>query len=130
MSSPSDRKYIKDHDWVVVESDGSATFGITEFAQESLGDVVFVELPEAGTDVTQGQSFGEIESVKAVSELISPLSGTVTARNAALQDKPELVNESPYLDGWLLKITVKDESEIDGLMTAEEYDALLASEAQ
>ena len=130
MSSPSDRKYIKDHDWVVVESDGSATFGITEFAQESLGDVVFVELPEAGTDVTQGQFFGEIESVKAVSELISPLSGTVTARNAALQDKPELVNESPYLDGWLLKITVKDESEIDGLMTAEEYDALLASEAQ
>jgi len=130
MSSPSDRKYIKDHDWVVVESDGSATFGITEFAQESLGDVVFVELPEAGTDVTQGQSFGEIESVKAVSELISPLSGTVTARNAALQDKPELVNESPYADGWLLKVAVKDESEIDGLMTAEEYDALLASEAQ
>ena len=130
MSSPSDRKYIKDHDWAIVEPGGSATFGITAFAQESLGDVVFVELPEVGTDVAQGQSFGEIESVKAVSELVSPLSGTVTERNETLQDKPELVNESPYADGWLLKVTVKDESEIDGLMTAEEYDALLASEAQ
>ena len=130
MSSPPDLRYIKDHDWARIEPDGSATLGITEFAQDSLGDVVFVELPEAGAEVTQFKPFGEIESVKAVSELVSAISGTVTERNEALLEKPELVNESPYGDGWLLKIQVGDASELDNLMSAEEYDAFLASEAE
>ena len=129
MSSPPDLRYIKDHDWARIEPNGSATLGITEFAQDSLGDVVFVELPEAGVEVTQFKPFGEIESVKAVSELVSAISGTVTERNEALLEKPELVNESPYGDGWLLKIQVGDASELDNLMSAEEYDAFLASEA-
>ena len=130
MSSPPDLRYIKDHDWARIEPDGSATLGITEFAQDSLGDVVFVELPEAGAEVTQFKPFGEIESVKAVSELVSAISGKVTVRNEALLEKPELVNESPYGDGWLLKIQVGDASELDNLMSAEEYDAFLASEAE
>ncbi len=127
MSSPSDRRYIKDHDWVQVEDDGAATFGITDYAQDSLGDVVFVELPEPGSQVSQSESFGEIESVKAVSELVAPLSGTVTERNEAVLDAPELVNDSPYADGWLLKVELADPAELDNLMSAEEYDSFLAS---
>ena len=130
MSSPPDLRYIKDHDWVRIEPDGSATLGITEFAQDSLGDVVFVELPEAGAEVTQFKPFGEIESVKAVSDLVPGISGRVTARNEALTEKPELVNESPYDEGWLVKVDVADASELDNLMSAAEYDAFLASEAE
>ena len=129
MTSPADLKYIKDHDWVRIEPDGSATMGITEFAQDSLGDVVFVELPEAGTKVTQSKPFGEIESVKAVSELVSPVSGSVTARNDEVVEKPELVNESPYGDGWLLEVNVSDGTDMSKLMSADEYDAFVESEA-
>ena len=129
MTSPTDLKYIKDHDWVRIEPDGSATMGITEFAQDSLGDVVFLELPEAGTEVTQSKPFGEIESVKAVSELVSPVSGSVTARNDEVVEKPELVNESPYGDGWLLKVNVSDGTDMSKLMSADEYDAFVESEA-
>lgn len=129
MTSPADRSYIKDHDWVQVGADGLATFGITDYAQDSLGDVVFVELPEPGSEVSQSESFGEIESVKAVSDLIAPLSGTVAERNDAVVDAPELVNDSPYDDGWLLKVQMSDPSEIDDLMSAEEYDSFLASES-
>jgi glycine cleavage system H protein len=127
MTNPSDLRYIKEHDWVRAGDDGLATFGITDHAQDSLGDVVFVDLPDPGSQVARSESFGEIESVKAVSELIAPVSGTVVERNEAVVDAPELVNESPYEDGWLLKVAVADASELDGLMSAEEYDSFLAS---
>ncbi len=129
MTSPADRSYIKDHDWVQVGADGMAVFGITDYAQDSLGDVVFVELPEPGAEVSQSETFGEIESVKAVSDLIAPVSGTVAERNDAVVDAPELVNDSPYDDGWLLKVEMADPSEVDDLMSAEEYDSFLASES-
>ena len=128
MNNPDDRKYIKDHDWVKIGSDGLAIFGITDYAQDSLGDVVFVELPNSGSEISQSTSFGEIESVKAVSELIAPVSGTVTDRNDAVVDTPELVNTSPYENGWLLKVKMSDASEIEGLMTADEYESFLANE--
>ena len=127
MTNPSDRKYIQEHDWVRVDADGMATFGITAHAQDSLGDVVFVDLPEPGAGVSRSESFGEIESVKAVSELVAPVSGTVVERNEAVVDAPELVNESPYEDGWLVKVEVADASELDGLMSAEEYNSFLES---
>ena len=129
MTSPADRSYIKEHDWVQVGADGIATFGITEYAQDSLGDVVFVELPESGSEVSQSESFGEIESVKAVSDLIAPVSGTVVERNDAVVDAPELVNDAPFDEGWLLKVEMADPSEMDDLMSAEEYDSFLASES-
>jgi len=129
MNNPDDRKYIKDHDWVKIGSDGLAIFGITDYAQDSLGDVVFVELPNSGSEISRSTSFGEIESVKAVSELIAPVSGTVTDRNDAVVDTPELVNTSPYEDGWLLKVKMSDSSEIEDLMTADEYESFLANEA-
>jgi glycine cleavage system H protein len=127
MTNPSDLRYIKEHDWVRAGDDGLATFGITDHAQDSLGDVVFVDLPDPGSQVARSESFGEIESVKAVSELIAPVSGTVVEHNEAVVDAPELVNESPYEDGWLLKVAVADASDLDGLMSAEEYDSFLAS---
>ena len=129
MTSPADRHYIKDHDWVQVGDDGLAIFGITDYAQDSLGDVVFVELPEPGAEVSQSETFGEIESVKAVSDLIAPVSGTVAERNEAVVDAPELVNDSPFDEGWLLKVEMADPSEVDDLMSAEEYDSFLASES-
>lgn len=129
MTSPADRHYIKDHDWVQVGDDGLAIFGITDYAQDSLGDVVFVELPEPGAEVSQSETFGEIESVKAVSDLIAPVSGTVAERNEAVVDAPELVNDSPFDEGWLLKVQMADPSEVDDLMSAEEYDSFLASES-
>ena len=127
MTNPADLRYIKEHDWVRVDDDGLATFGITDHAQDSLGDVVFVDLPEPGAEVTQSESFGEIESVKAVSELIAPAGGKVVERNEAVVDAPELVNESPFGDGWLVKVELADASELDALMSAEEYDSFLAS---
>ena len=127
MTNPSDLRYIEEHDWVRVDDAGLATFGITDHAQDSLGDVVFVDLPDPGAEVTQSEPFGEIESVKAVSELIAPASGKVVERNEAVVDAPELVNESPYGDGWLVKVELADASELDGLMSAEEYDSFLAS---
>ena len=127
MTNPSDLRYIKEHDWVRVGDDGLATFGITDHAQDSLGDVVFVDLPDPGAAVSRSEPFGEIESVKAVSELIAPASGTVVERNDAVVDAPELVNDSPYGDGWLIKVELADASELDELLSAEEYDSFLAS---
>ena len=127
MTNPSDRRYIQEHDWVRVGADGLATFGITDHAQDSLGDVVFVDLPDPGAKVLRAEPFGEIESVKAVSELVAPTSGTVVERNEAVVGAPELVNESPFEDGWLVRVELADVSELDGLMSAEEYDAFLAS---
>ena len=126
--NPSDLKYTKEHEWVRVESGGLCTVGITAFAVESLGDIVYLELPGEGDQLTQDGQFGEVESVKAVSELYSPVSGKVAEVNQGVVAAPEVVNDSPYGDGWLLKVQIDDESELDNLMTADEYDQLLASE--
>ncbi len=125
MSSPPELKYTEDHEWVRVVDD-VGTVGITEFAQDQLGDIVFVELPAPGAQLTQREKFGEIESVKAVSELFSAVSGEVVEANAALADKPELVNESPYDEGWMIRLRLSSPGELDSLMTAEQYDEYTA----
>ena len=125
--SPKDLRYSKEHEWLRLESDSVGVVGITEFAADSLGDVVFVELPEAGADLVQFEKMGEIESVKAVSDLYSPIGGRVLESNEALSEAPELVNDSPYESGWMLRVSVSDPSQADGLMTAEQYDSYLAS---
>lgn len=122
-------KYSEEHEWVRMESDGDAVVGITDFAAESLGDVVFVELPEVGAELTQFDKMGEIESVKAVSDLYSPVSGTITARNEDLLDSPELVNDSPYDSGWMLRVNLSDGNELDNLMSHSEYQAMLDAQA-
>ena len=120
--TPEDRKYSKDHEWVLLDG-GIATVGITQFAVESLSDVVYVDLPEVGSDVVQFEKFGEIESVKTVSDLISPVSGKVLERNQAALDDLELVNRSPFADGWLLKVEIADQAQLDDLLGASEYEA-------
>ncbi len=127
--NPDNLKYSREHEWVIVSNEGYAIVGITHFAQDSLGDVVFVELPEVGGEVGQFEKMGEIESVKAVSDLFSPVSGKVIERNDRLLEEPELVNDSPYEDGWMLKVEMDDSSEIDNLLSSSEYDSLLESEA-
>jgi len=122
---PADLKYDKEHEWVNLEGD-VATVGISAFAQDQLGEVVYVDLPAAGDMLLAGESFGEIESVKSVSELFSPVSGEVVDVNAALGDTPEIVNEDPYGAGWMLKVKLDDPSELDSLMTADEYEAFIA----
>lgn len=125
---PAELRYSDEHEWVSVGADGVALVGITEFAAESLGDVVFVELPEVGASVAQFGKMGEIESVKAVSDLYSPVSGTVAERNESLIDSPELVNESPYQDGWMVRVKLADAAEIDNLMSADGYSAMLEAQ--
>ena len=120
MIIPPELRYTKEHEWVRVE-DGIGTVGITDYAQDQLGDVVYVDLPSPGKQLTQLAVFGEIESVKAVSELYSPVGGEVIESNQALADKPELINESPYGDGWLMKVRLADEGEVDKLLTADQY---------
>ncbi len=124
MAHPSDRKYSKEHEWVVVDGD-VATVGISDFAQDQLGEVVYVDLPSVGDTLSTGDAFGEIESVKSVSELFAPLAGEVVEVNDALGDTPETVNSDPHGDGWMVKIKVDDASELDGLLSAEEYDAFI-----
>jgi glycine cleavage system H protein len=124
LASPGDRKYTKEHEWVKVDGD-TGTVGITDYAQDQLGDIVFVELPESGTSVSAMQKFGEIESVKAVSELFSPVSGEVVERNEGLNDNPQRVNDSPYDEGWMLKVRLSNAAEIDGLMSADAYEKFL-----
>ena len=126
--NPPDLRYSKEHEWVRVESEGVVVIGITQFAVESLGDIVFVELPAIEAAVAQFEQMGEVESVKAVSEIYSPVSGRVIERNEQAIDSPELVNEGPYDSGWLLKVDLSDEAELDKLMTSEGYEAFLASE--
>ncbi len=128
-ASPADRRYSKEHEWVKAEGD-TARIGITDYAQEQLGDVVYVDLPEAGATITQFEKMGEIESVKAVSDLFSPISGGVLATNNAVVEKPELVNSDPHGGGWLLEVRISDASELDKLLSAEEYDAFIANEAR
>ncbi len=122
METPKNLKYTVDHEWVRLEGK-TAVMGITDYAQGELGDIVFVELPGADTEVEQGGVFGTIEAVKTVSDLMSPVSGKVIEVNAALNDSPEDINKSPYGDGWMLKIEVADPSELDKLMDADAYAA-------
>lgn len=124
MNIPKELKYAKDHEWARIEGD-VATVGITDYAQGELGDIVFVELPKAGSSVSQGDSFGTIEAVKAVSDLYAPLSGVITEVNAALDEAPETVNNSPYGDGWMIKIKISDPSEVDNLLSADDYEKLI-----
>ena len=128
--TPEDLKYSEEHEWVRMESDSSAVVGITDFAAESLGDVVFVELPDVGSDLVQFEKMGEIESVKAVSDLYSPVSGTITERNDAVIDSPELVNDSPYDSGWMLRVNLADSAQLDNLMSSADYQAMLEAQAQ
>ncbi|ADV05056.1 glycine cleavage system protein GcvH [Staphylococcus pseudintermedius] len=124
MAVPSGLKYSKEHEWVKVEGN-TAIIGITDFAQSELGDIVFVELPEVEDELTEGETFGSVESVKTVSELYSPVSGKVVAVNENLEDAPEAVNESPYEEAWMVKVELKDESELDALLDAAGYEKMI-----
>jgi glycine cleavage system H protein len=124
MEFPAGLRYTKEHEWIRVEGD-QAYVGITDYAQQELGDVVYVELPEAGGEVRYMEPFGVVESVKAVSDLFSPISGAVRQINAELFDRPELVNSDPYGQGWMLLVEVGDPSQLDALMTAGQYEAYL-----
>jgi glycine cleavage system H protein len=126
---PSDYRYTKDHEWIKLDGP-VGTIGITDYAQAELGDVVFVELPKAGTQVKAGQSFGTVESVKAVSEIFSPVSGEVVETNAALADSPEKINQDPHGAAWLVKVRLADPKEISGLMDAAAYQAYIAEKAK
>ena len=121
---PDDFYYTKDHEWIKTEGD-TAVVGITDFAQKQLGDVVFVELPEVGTNLDFHQSLGVIESVKAVSDIYSPISGEVVEINGDLENSPEVINEDPHGKGWIIKIKIKDQTELDKLMSASEYEKFL-----
>lgn len=120
MDFPEEMLYTEEHEWVLVEDD-VASIGITDFAQDSLGDIVFVELPEVGATVEAGKPFGVVESVKAVSDIYSPVTGEVVEVNDELPDTPETVNTSPYEDAWMIKVKLADVSELDDLMTADDY---------
>jgi glycine cleavage system H protein len=126
VSVPTDLRYTKDHEWVRVDGD-SATVGITAYAADQLGDIVFVELPEVGRAVEQFAAFGVVESVKAVSDLFAPVSGEVTEANPALAASPELVNSSPYQDGWMVRVRISDATQLDELLDPDAYDALVAA---
>ena len=129
MSYPDDLKYSKSHEWVKVDGD-VATIGITDYAQKELGEVVFVDLPEVGQVFDTEEEFGTIESVKAVSELYTPIAGEILEHNATLKDEPSAVNEDPHGDGWLLKMKVASNSDLDALMSASEYESYLKEEAK
>ncbi|AHF99979.1 glycine cleavage system protein H [Halostagnicola larsenii XH-48] len=122
---PADRRYQESHEWAL-ETDGVVRVGITDFAQDELGDVVFVELPDEGTDLSQDKEFGVVESIKAVSDLYAPISGEVVAVNDALFDAPELVNDDPFGDGWMLEIEPADADELESLLSDDEYEDQIA----
>jgi len=124
MNFPAELRYTKDHEWIRIEGD-QATVGITDFAQRELGDIVYVEIETKGKDLTAGEVFGTVEAVKTVSDLYLPLDGTVTEVNPKLNANPELVNTDPYGDGWMVKMTIKNASDVEGLMTAEAYQNLV-----
>ena len=126
--SPENRKYTEEHEWVMIDESNSdiAVAGITDYAQDQLGDIVFFDLPKVGDSVAHLGKMGEVESVKAVSDLFSPINGTVTEINERLLDHPELVNEDPFGEGWLIKVAMTDVAEMDGLMSSKDYDAFIA----
>jgi glycine cleavage system H protein len=127
MPYPADYKYTKEHEWI--KADGkNATIGITHYAQESLGDIVFVDLPKVDSDITSGKTFGSVESVKAVSDLYAPVSGTVTDVNAELATAPEKINKDAH-SAWMIKITLKDPNELNALLSAPDYEKFVAEEA-
>jgi glycine cleavage system H protein len=127
MAYPTEYKYTKEHEWIKVDGT-TGTIGITDHAQNSLGDIVFVELPKVGTEITAGQTFGSVESVKAVSDLYAPVSGTVTEINEALNTSPEQVNVDAH-GAWMIKVTLKNPAEANGLMSAADYEKFAADEA-
>ena len=124
MKNPIDRKYTKEHEWIKIDGD-TAIVGITDFAQGQLTDVVFVELPEVGKQIEQKGNLCVVESVKSVSDIFSPISGEIVEVNKALENSPALVNNDPFEDGWIVKLKIKNETELDQLMTADEYDKYL-----
>ena len=124
MEIQDDFLYTKDHEWIALDED-TATVGITDYAQSELGDIVFIELPEIGTEVRQTEPFGTIEAVKAVSDLYAPLSGEIIEVNTSLEDEPEQINSDPYGNGWMIKIKVRDESELESLLSAGQYKDLI-----
>ncbi len=126
MNFPSELKYTKDHEWVSV-SGSEATIGITDFAQRELGDIVYIDINSVGTEVATEEVFGTVEAVKTVSDLFMPLTGTVLEINGDLNDNPELVNSDPYGKGWMVKVTIKDVAELDGLLSADDYKALVGA---
>ena len=123
MNIPAELRYSSDHEWVRVDG-ATATIGITEYAQDALGDVVFVEMPDAGLAVAAGESFSEVESTKSVSDIYAPVTGSISEVNTELESQPELLNSDPYGAGWICRIEISDPSELDGLMDAEAYRAL------
>ena len=125
MSVPTNLRYTEDHEWVKLE-DGKAVIGITEFAQSELGDIVFVELPAVGDEIDAGESFGSVESVKTVSELYLPIAGKILEVNENLEDSPELVNESPYEQAWMVVVEPANEADVESLLTAEQYQEAIA----
>lgn len=129
MNIPTELKYTKEHEWVRLEDDDVVTVGITEFAQEALGDIVYVEVPAIGDEIEAGAEFGVVESVKAVSDIYAPLAGEVVDVNLVLEDTPELINESPYDEGWLLKIKLANIADFEALLDAEGYREILAAES-
>ncbi len=126
MSYPENLKYTKEHEWVRVNDDGTATIGVTDFAQSELGDIVFVELEFEGFEFEQGDVFGTVEAVKTVSELFAPFDGEVIEINEELEMEPELVNDDPYGDGWMVKVSVSDSSQLDDLMDVDEYKQIVS----
>ncbi len=130
MEYPEDLRYTREHEWAAVEEGDRLRVGITDFAQDALGDVVYVDLPEVGTEVRGGEPFGEVESTKSVSDIFSPVSGRVADRNGALEDAPELVNQEPYGDGWMVVIEMHDPSELDDLLDAAAYRQFVEDSAE
>jgi glycine cleavage system H protein len=130
MEYPNELKYTTEHEWAAREEGNRVRVGITDFAQDALGDVVYVDIPEEGTEVRAGEAFGEVESTKSVSDIFSPVSGRIVERNAQLTDSPELVNQDPYGDGWMVAIDMTDPDELDDLMTADAYRATVEQPAE
>ena len=124
MNIPENLKYTKDHEWIIVDGD-TATIGITDFAQSELGDIVFVEVDTEGESLDSEEVFGTVEAVKTVSDLFIPVSGEITEMNENLEDNPELINDDPYGEGWIIKMKISDASELDGLLSADDYKELI-----
>ena len=127
MSKEKEMYYSDEHEWVLMKTDNTVLIGITKFASDNLGDIVFIELPETGNDVTQFEQFGEIESVKAVSELYSHVSGNISQINESVVQNPEILSDSPYEEGWLIQVELKDKSELENLMNLKDYESFLES---
>ena len=129
MTFPSDCRYTKEHEWIRLGDDGLATVGVTDYAQQELGDIVFVELEPVGTALDAEAPFGNVEAVKTVSELFAPVAGTIEAVNDALDGAPEKVNEDPYGDGWMIRLRPANPADLDGLMSADEYRHMIGADA-